>query len=114
MPGPLAVAHIKTGATGPLGLSDRPAGLFAGGWSGHALLPVDSDTVMIPGDEAWLLAPTAGTLTAQSRDFPVAEAVTLSLPEGLATPLPQATPADGHVLLWRAEVAGLHGSAAAW
>ena len=103
MPGSLAVAHVKAGAPGPLGLSGRPAGLLAGGWPNHALAPVDGDTLMLPGDEAWLLAPAAASLTARSRDLPVGEAATLSLPEGLATPLPQATAAAGHVLLWRAE-----------
>ncbi len=103
MPDPLAVAHVNVGAPGPLRLSEQRDGLLAGGWPGHALAPVDGDTVMLPGGEAWLVSPTAGTLTAQPRQLPVNEAVSLSLPEGLAAPLPNGVAADGHVLLWRAE-----------
>lgn len=103
MPASVAVARVKVGATGPLRLSSQPDGLLAGGWPDHALAPVDGDTVMLPGDEAWLLSPTAGTLTAQSRELPVGEAVSLSLPEGLVAALPREVAADGHVLLWRAE-----------
>ena len=103
MPASLAVAHVNAGAAGPLRLSAPPDGLLIGGWPGHALAPADGDTVMLPGDQAWLLAPAAGKLTAQSRDLRVGEPVTLSLPEGLTSPLPPTKAPDGHVLLWRAE-----------
>lgn len=103
MPGPLAVGRVKAGATGPLRIADGPAGLLVGGWPGHALAPLDGDTVVLPGDDAWLIAGTSARLTAQSRELPVGEAVTLSLPEGLTTPLPPLVAADGHVPLWRAE-----------
>lgn len=103
MPGALAAARVGVGVPGPLRISDPPDGLLAGGWAGHALTPVDADTLMLPGDEAWLLAPKPRQLTAQPRTLPLNEAVTLSLPQALLAPLPQAVPADGHVLLWRAD-----------
>lgn len=103
MPGLLGVAHVKAGTAGPLAIADRPAGLLAGGWGGHALLPVEGDTVITPAAETWLLAPATGKMTVQRKSLPVGEAVTLSLPEGLVTSLSPAIASEGHVLLWQAE-----------
>jgi hypothetical protein len=103
MPGGLAVARVDAGSVTPLRLADWPEGLLAGGWGGHALEAVDGDTLLLPGQVAWLLAPSAAKVTVERRDLPVNQPVTLSLQAGLMAPLPAVKAADGHVLLWRAD-----------
>ena len=103
MPGPLAVARVKAGASGPMAVSGGPAGLLAGGWAGHRLAPIDGGTVMLPGDQAWLVARAAGPVSVRPLAFPVDTSVSLSLPEEMAAPLPAVVAAAGHVALWRAD-----------
>jgi hypothetical protein len=103
MPGGLAIGHVKASASGPLRVANAPEGLLVGGWAGHALASLDGDTAMLPGNEAWLIANAPAEVAARSRELPAGEAITLALPEGLATALPQSAAAPSHVLLWRVE-----------
>jgi uncharacterized protein len=100
MPAPLAAAHAQLDIPGMLQLAGAPEGLLVGGWPGHALLPHDGDIALLSGRNAWLIAPQPATLTATSRSQKPGETVTLSLPAGLATPLPAT---EGRVALWKAE-----------
>ncbi len=99
----LAVTRVRLPEPGIAALSGAPDSVLAGGWAGHALAPIENGLVLPEGAELWLLAREAAALDVAPASIPVGQSVAVSLPAGLAAPLPASRPAEGHVALWQAE-----------
>ena len=98
MPTPLGVGRIHLADAGLLGVEPRD-GIRAGGWPGHALLPLSGAAVLPEGQDIWFIGPP-GPIPTAPLAMDAGQDVALTVPEGLAATLPALTPPDGTVVLW--------------
>ena len=100
MPTPLGVGRVRLADGGLLGVEPRDA-IRAGGWPGHALLPLTGAAVLPEGQDVWLIGPP-GPVPMAPLAMDAGQDIALTVPEGLVATLPALTAPDGAVVLWRA------------
>ena len=100
MPFPLAVGRTHLAEAGLLRMDPRD-GLRAGGWPGHALLPLAGAAVLPEGQDVWLIGPP-GPVAMAPLLMEAGQEVALTVPDGLVATLPALAAPDGTVVLWRA------------
>ena len=98
---PLAVARIRLDAPAPVRLDG--SGLLAGGWPGHALIPLEDGLAVPQGVTLWVVARSSAPLHAVVVAASVNEALAVPVPAGGEARLAGPAAADGTTRVWLAE-----------